>query len=197
MAQQFNLNDYETVEERLRRFWADKKHADARIVTINHTSPADRAVSTWIIEARIYLTGADQQADLPKATGWAFEVDGVGMTQKTAALETAETSAIGRCLANMNFSGNRRASREEMEKAQRGVTPKPQGSTARVLTPEMALQLAKQISEVKTKPALRALWNANSDILDTQFLNSLGDMTTLKAIFMSKSAELPEEPANV
>jgi hypothetical protein len=65
------------------------------------------------------------------------------------------------------------------------------------LTPELAAQLAKQISEVKTKQALRALWNANSDILDTPFLNSLGDMVTLKALFMGKSAELPEEPADV
>lgn len=197
MAQQFNLNDYETVEERLRRFWADKKHADARIVTINHTTPADRAVSTWVIEARIYLSREDQEANLPKATGWAFEVDGVGMTQKTSALETCETSAIGRCLANMNFSGNRRASREEMEKAQRGVTPKPQGSKARSLTPELAQIVAAEIAGTTSRAALRALWNSNLDVLDTPFQNSLGDMVTLKALFMSKSAELPEEPTNV
>jgi hypothetical protein len=46
------------------------------------------------------------------------------MAQKTAALETAETSAIGRCLANAGWSGSKRASRTEMEKAERGVTPK-------------------------------------------------------------------------
>lgn len=125
MANNFNLNDYETVEERLKRFWAMPEHADARIVTVNHTTTADRSVSTWIVEARIYLNAADQRDELPKATGWAFEVDGVGMTQKTAALETAETSAIGRALANMNLSGNKRTSREEMAKAERGVTPQP------------------------------------------------------------------------
>lgn len=122
---QFNLADYETVEERLKRFWSMPEHADARIVTVNHTTPQDRQVSTWVVEARIYLTGQDQLNECPKATGWAFEVDGSGMTQKTAALETAETSAIGRCLANMNMSGNRRVTREEMEKAQRGQTPQP------------------------------------------------------------------------
>jgi len=119
----FNPNDYETVEERLRRFWADPANADARIVTLNHTQPSDRAVSTWVVEARIYMTAGDQSLDLPKATGWAFEIDGVGMANKTSALENAETSAIGRALGNMNYSGNKRASREEMQKVARGVTP--------------------------------------------------------------------------
>lgn len=118
---QFNLADYETVEERLKR--AHAAHDDLRVVTINHTTTQDRQVSTWVVEARIYLTADDQRMDCPKATGWAFEIDGVGMAQKVAALETAETSAIGRALANMNLSGNKRTSREEMAKVERGVTP--------------------------------------------------------------------------
>lgn len=121
----YDVSQYETVEERLKRFWADPENKDARIVTVNHTTPADRSVSTWVVEARLYLTAGDQANDLPKTTGWAFEVDGVGMAQKTAALETAETSAIGRCLANYTYSGARRPSVTEIEKAERGVTPKP------------------------------------------------------------------------
>ena len=121
---QFNLNDYETVEERLRRFWADENHKDARLVTVNHTTPQDRAVGTWVVEARLYLTQEDQARDLPKTTGWAFEVDGVGMANKTSALENAETSSLGRVLANYTFSGNKRVTREEMEKVARGQTPK-------------------------------------------------------------------------
>jgi len=123
MAQRFNLADYETVEERLRRFWAMEEHADARIVTINHTTPQDRSVSTWVVETRIYLSAGDQAHDLPKATGWAFEIDGTGMANQTSALENCETSSIGRALANMNLSGNKRATREEMEKVSRGKTP--------------------------------------------------------------------------
>lgn len=123
---QFNLADYETVEERLRRFWSDPAHADARIVTVNQTTPADRSVGLWVVETRIYLSREDQLDNLPKATGWAFEVDGQGgMANKTSALENCETSSIGRCLANMNLSGNRRTSREEMAKVERGVTPAP------------------------------------------------------------------------
>lgn len=118
----FNLEDYETVEERIRKFY--EQYPDGRIVTNNLTTEADRSVSTWVVMASVFLTAGDQANNLPKATGLAFEVDGEGMAQKTAALETAETSAIGRCLANAGWSGNKRASRTEMEKADRGVTPK-------------------------------------------------------------------------
>jgi len=83
----------------------------------------DRQVSTWVVKAYIFLNTGDQAANLPKATGLAFEIDGAGMAQKTAALETCESSAIGRALANANYSGNRRTTREEMEKVERGVTP--------------------------------------------------------------------------
>jgi hypothetical protein len=76
------------------------------------------------VKATIYLDADAQREKLPKATGVAFEVDGRGMTQKANALETCETSAIGRALANMNMSGSKRPTREEMEKEAR------QGDTA-------------------------------------------------------------------
>jgi hypothetical protein len=119
----FDLNLYETVEERLKRFWADESNKDARITTINHTSVADRSVSTWIVEARIYLSAEDQSEDLPKTTGWAFEIDGGPGANRASALENAETSAIGRALSNFTYSGSKRPSRTEMEKAERGQTP--------------------------------------------------------------------------
>lgn len=152
---QFNLNDYETVEERLRRFWADPAMADARIITVNHTSPQDRQVSTWVVEARIYLSTGDQAADLPKATGWAFEVDGVnGMANKTSALENCETSAIGRALANMNFSGNKRVTREEMAKVERGVTPQPQRDWNALINSLKDVDSARQLyNEARTSKA--------------------------------------------
>lgn len=120
----FNLADYETVEERLKRFWADEANKDARLVTVNHTTPADRERGVWVVEARLYLSAADQEKDLPKTTGWAFEIDGQGMANKTSALENAETSSLGRCLANYLYSGNKRASREEMAKVARAEQAK-------------------------------------------------------------------------
>lgn len=118
---QFNLEDYETVEERIKRFY--EKYEDGRIITENVTTPADRANGIWIVKSYIYLSTGDQAAELPKSTGYAFEVDGQGMANKTSALENCETSSIGRALANMNMSGNKRTSRSEMEKVARGVTP--------------------------------------------------------------------------
>jgi len=116
----FNLADYETVEERLKRFWEHPLTQDARLVSINHTTEDDRQRGQWVIETRLYLSADDQLQDLPKSTGWAFEIDGTGGANKTSALENAETSSIGRCVANWLFSGNKkRASRTEMEKVAR------------------------------------------------------------------------------
>ena len=119
----FNLEDYETVEERIKRFY--EANEDGRITTENLTTDTDRATGTWIVKASVYLTAGDQANNLPKATGLAFEVDGGQGANQTAALENGETSAIGRALANSGLSGNKRSSREEMAKVERGVTPKP------------------------------------------------------------------------
>ena len=118
---QFNLNEYETVEERHAR--AISEYPDIRCVIVNHTTPADRAVGTWVVEARVYLNAEDQERELPKATEWAFEVDGVGMANKTSALENACTSALGRSL-RWALGGSKGPTKQEMEKVARGQTPK-------------------------------------------------------------------------
>ena len=103
----FDLSQYATVEERLKLFWADPANADARIITLNHTTDS----KLWVTETRLYLTAGDQANDLPKSVGWASETatDAFG-------LERCETSSIGRCLSNYIYSGSKRASREEMTK---------------------------------------------------------------------------------
>ncbi len=116
----FNLSEYETVEERHARALA--AYPDLRCVVRNHTTPADRAASTWVVEARVYLNADEQEKDLPKATEWAFEVDGVGMANKTSALENACTSSLGRAL-RWALAGSKGPSAAEMAKVARGVTP--------------------------------------------------------------------------
>lgn len=123
----FNLNDYELVETRIGKFYS--LYEDGRIVTENMTTKEERERGIWVIKARIYLTQEDHRLGLPKATGYAFEVDGGFGANKTSALENCETSAIGRALANMGLHGNKRSSREEMQKVERGVTPPTKADT--------------------------------------------------------------------
>lgn len=113
----FNLADYETVEERIKRFYRD--WPDGRILTENETIPEYRAEKIWVVRALVFLTGEDVERNCPKASGLAYEVDSAHGPQQSSALEVCETSAIGRALANAGYSGNKRASREEMEKVQR------------------------------------------------------------------------------
>ena len=113
----FNLDDYETVEERLVKFWKD--HPDGQI----HTKVLEHTSARFIVEASIYRTEADPRA---WTTGLAEEtVQGRGVNA-TSALENCETSAIGRALANAGYATKgKRASREEMSKvaAQSKVKP--------------------------------------------------------------------------
>jgi hypothetical protein len=104
----FNLDDYETVEERLVKFWKD--HPDGQI----HTKVLEHTSARFIVEASIYRTEADPRA---WTTGLAEEtVQGRGVNA-TSALENCETSAIGRALANAGYATKgKRASREEMSK---------------------------------------------------------------------------------
>ena len=104
----FNLEDYETVEERLVKYWKD--HPDGQI----HTKVIEASGSRFIVEASIFRTEADPR---PWTTGLAEEtVQGRGVNA-TSALENCETSAIGRALANAGYATKgKRASREEMAK---------------------------------------------------------------------------------
>lgn len=114
----FNLEDYETVEERIKRFY--EANEDGRITAECVIAGQD---GKWLFKASVYLTSGDQANNLPKATGYASEIEGGPQTDWKA--ELGETSAIGRALANSGLSGNKRSSREEMAKVERGVTPKP------------------------------------------------------------------------
>jgi hypothetical protein len=113
----FDLSQYETVEERIKKFYAE--HPDGRIVTKLVYDYAGDGPRTWVFKASVFLTAGDQAAKLPKATGYASEIDGTGGANNGSAAENSETSAIGRALANMNLSGNKRASRQEIEKVNR------------------------------------------------------------------------------
>jgi hypothetical protein len=113
MNSMFNLEDYETVEERLVKFWKDYPDGQIHTKVLEHTS------ARFIVEASIFRTEADAR---PWTTGLAEEtVQGRGVNA-TSALENCETSAIGRALANAGYATKgKRASREEMSKVKAKV----------------------------------------------------------------------------
>jgi signal recognition particle subunit SEC65 len=123
----FNLDDYETVEERLVKFWKD--HPDGQI----HTKVLEHTANRFIVEASIFRTEADAR---PWTMGLAEEtVQGRGVNA-TSALENCETSAIGRALANAGYATKgKRPSREEMVKV------------------EAKQAVANQVQQVKAKMA--------------------------------------------
>ncbi len=110
----FNLANYETVDERLEKFW--KAYPDGRIATEIELITDDRC----IVKAYIYKTFLDGVAF---ATGIAEERSTDRGVNSTSFVENCESSAIGRALHTGGISkhsdGKPRPSREEMAKVER------------------------------------------------------------------------------
>jgi len=112
----FNLDNYETVEARLAKFWEDCPNGQVSTSIFHYD---DNRV---VFKAEVYRDIADPR---PVATGFAEEVRDASPVNRTSHVENAETSAIGRALANWRYASKTqpRPSREEMEKVQRMTEP--------------------------------------------------------------------------
>ena len=107
--------DYEPVDFRIHRFY--DKHPEGRILTELHTihRNSDGTARQYIFKAEVYR---DIKSVIPDAVGYAEETVGISTGPRASLLETCETSAIGRALANLGFSPKGfRPSAEEMEKS--------------------------------------------------------------------------------
>ena len=129
----FDLNNYETVEERLVRWHA--AYPDSQIITIMVHYDAKTVVfrAEGLVDGRII------------ACGHAEEVLGSSPVNKTSFVENCETSAIGRMIGNspIGTKPGARPSRQEMAKVER------QGATIQPLTAHGGLATAKQIGYIK------------------------------------------------
>jgi len=108
----FNLDNYETVESRLAKFW--EEFPNGQIFTSIYHYDDNKVV----FKAEVYKDIADPR---PVATGFAEETRDSNPVNKTSHVENGETSAIGRALANWKFQSKNapRPSREEMQKVER------------------------------------------------------------------------------
>jgi hypothetical protein len=117
----FNLSDYETVDSRIHQFYGQYK--DGRIVTEMELIDMDKGLC--VFKAYIYK---DSVRTMPDATGYA---DGSRKDRGVDAqfwINNAETSSIGRALANLGLSAKgKRPSAEEMAQvnAVKTVASKP------------------------------------------------------------------------
>ena len=113
----FNLADYETVDSRIHKFY--EKYPMGRIVTHLLETRANEVgqIIQYVFKAEAFR---DVNDTIAAATGYAEEMVGSNPVNKTSPLENCETSAIGRCLANLGFSPKgSRPSQTEMTKAER------------------------------------------------------------------------------
>jgi len=115
----FNLNEYQTVQERIDLFW--KKFPSGRF-KLDIVSQTDNQV---IIKASVWTDKNDKH---PTTVDFAEERIGTSPVNKISHVENCATSALGRAISALGgeFSPKgKRPSREEMQKVARGNTPKP------------------------------------------------------------------------
>lgn len=174
----FNLEDYQTVEDRLREFYAN--YPDGRVDTelIHHSD------TRFIFKATIYR---DQNPDsVPWATGHAEEIVGSTMVNKTSAAENCETSAVGRALANANFAPKgARPSREEMAKVQSREEAKPKPKPVSKPVDVEKVSALINAASLASMDSLKELWRDNEEVLDAE-----ADGMTLRDAILARKQEL-------
>ena len=182
----FNLEDYETVESRLEKWWKD--YPDGRLAT-----KLEQATDTrYIVSAELFKTEADAQ---PCATGLASESVSDRGVNSTSALENCETSAIGRALANAGYAAKgKRASREEMTKVA-SFKPKYGAPGSKSAAMEMALHLVDSQSKDSSDGSVPVMWSVGEsvaqigEVVAVGFTCRHGDM--IKKEGVSKSTGRP------
>ena len=106
----FNLDNYEDVDSRIHKFY--EEYPDGAILTEQVLNDEEKGVV--VFKAIAYRTYADNQ---PSATGYARGARKDRGVDRDFWFENCETSAIGRCLANLGLSAKgKRASSLEMAK---------------------------------------------------------------------------------
>lgn len=109
----FDLESYATVQERIAQFYQDFPDGSIRTFMVVRDGPE------VVFEARIFRT-PEEAAMGVYTSGYAREIEGKSPVNRTSHLENAESSSVGRALANLGYATDaRRPSRSEMIKVAR------------------------------------------------------------------------------
>jgi hypothetical protein len=174
----FDPNKYETVKERKKRFYADHPEG-AIVVDMVQSENIERYA---LHRASVYRTREDRIANIPAATGYAFELRDTEISVSSEGkkyesvnysswCENAEESAVGRALDNAGYAGNDKCSRDEMEKAQR-------------------MSKIKHVAETKQKGDIVKLRAAIIDAKTDEDMNKLRSMVSLRQWTDDELAEI-------
>ena len=185
----FNLADYVEVKDRVNDFY--EKYPNGFITTefLNPQSVGVEKQTQFIVKATVgtntewAIDGIGITSTI-LATGLAEETFGKGANE-TSPLENCETSAIGRALANLNFSttksGQRqRPSREEMTKVNNG-SASPESNPREVLKNVLGRRLLRP-EERKDYVDSRVgrTTNGIQDLSDAEVENLLAGLDTFE-----------------
>jgi len=147
MPGRFNPDDYVDCQERINRFW--EENPDGAILTEVTSDP--NIFEQIVIRALVFKQRPfeSRATAMPDATGIAAETRGNG-ANATSWHENAETSAIGRALANMGYATSRkdRPSRQEMQKVERNEQAENAPRTRTTSQNTVAFAIKQQLDRI-------------------------------------------------
>ena len=198
----FNIDNYELVEDRLKKFWADYPNGRVNTDVVGKSDDG-----TMVIVKAELFTDIDNK--IPVSSGLAQETKGVGgFANNEAWLENCESSAIGRALANWKYQGSKkpRPTQEEMKKVQqpkkKQVVQESGKSPSKPIITELALKkmVMSRCNDDKTfaskcyKQCMeRTIIKTNIDNVDKWTQETIKVFEDLVGIYIDKHKDTFEE----
>lgn len=177
----FDPSKYADVNERIPLFYKQYDNGSIHTEIVEHTQEYVVVKASLLVDDAIRATGFAQEFrafDRAK-TQSGGEYEPVNMFNY---IENAETSAIGRALANFNFSGSKeRPSAQEMDKVKRmeGMTPQAKISSAQIKQLHELLELAGVLAE-NEMIALQSLYGSEVNIRDIAYAEAANLINVIK-----------------
>jgi len=184
----FDLSQYETVDERLHKWWG--LYQDGRV----ETEVIEATNTRFIVICRLFKSQTDTK---PCATGLASETVSDRGVNANFALPNCETSAIGRAISNSGLSAKgKRPSREEMASVnEKQFKPKYSAPGSKSAAMEMALHIVDTQSRDSDNEPVPVAWAIGDsvsqigEVVSVNFTCRHGDMVKKEGI--AKSTNRP------